>query len=293
MRVNIYQLNNDERKIKFEDYKTTLNKGGVKASEYKCVFQGDVDAMKLDDVFFAFNTFAKPYLGTFQGHSLSTSDIVEVIGDIPEVYGKIDYLYLSPKKQTKVGETRYFSTFTDYHREVEDCIECGRPYDAKDLSNQHITLTEKGCFFCDSVGWEKVDFDTSECEQMDGLRVLMILPHKAPVETRIIDDLEHWQKAVSKMGEESLMEVTYPLDDNAVIVSNEEAKLNGMDGNRHIGSSIYAGPMYIVNDDNKGGFCDLTDQQIEKYTKMFEQPEDITPEEVQEDCGFTITPWVW
>ena len=84
------------------------------------------------------------------------------------------------------------------------------------------------------------------------------------------------------------MEVTYPFDDSAVIVSNEEAKLIGMEGNRRIGSSIYAGPMFIVNDDTYGNFCDLTDEHVTEYSRRFEHPEDISQEAVQNDCGFTF-----
>ena len=78
------------------------------------------------------------------------------------------------------------------------------------------------------------------------------------------------------------MEITYPFEDNAVIVGNEEARLNGMEGNRRVNGEPYAGPMYIVGDDGEGGFCDLTDEQVEKYGKMFSEPdEDITPEELE------------
>ena len=70
--------------------------------------------------------------------------------------------------------------------------------------------------------------------------------------------------------------------------SNEEAKLIGMEGNRRLNGEIYAGPMLIVGDDGVGGTMDLTDEQIAKYTKMFEQLEDISPEEVESSAGFGI-----
>ncbi len=84
------------------------------------------------------------------------------------------------------------------------------------------------------------------------------------------------------------MEVTYPFDDNAVAVGNEEAKLIPMQGNRHIGGQVYAGPLYLVGDNGMGDFCDLTDKQIKKYTELFAEPEDISPEEVEVDTGFMI-----
>ena len=82
------------------------------------------------------------------------------------------------------------------------------------------------------------------------------------------------------------MEVSYPFNDNAVVVGNEEAKLIPMQGNRHIGGQVFAGPLFLVGDDGMGEFCDLTDAQIKKYTELFANPEDISPEEVEADLGF-------
>lgn len=239
MRVNIYQVDSEKdiNRTKFRDFRHATSYGEIDPSIYKCVFKGFIKGEDLEDVYEALNIYDQDYLGTYQGHSLSMSDIVELEEDI--------------------------------------------------VSSRGAT-TMKGCYFCDSVGFKNIKFDTDKCEKMDGLRTLMILPHEKPIETRVVDELESWQKAVSRQGEDSMMEVTYPFEDNAVVVGNEEAKLIGMEGNRRFGESIYAGPLFIVNDDGRGGFYDLTDEQIEKYSKMFENPEDISPEEVQNDCGFNI-----
>ena len=150
---------------------------------------------------------------------------------------------------------------------------------------------EPGCYFRGGTGWEKIEFDTSQCAEMKGIRVLMLLPGKAPVETRVINKLSCWQKAVSRNGEESLIEITVPFKDGTLTVSNEEAKLCGMEGNRRINGQIYAGPVLLVNDDGNGDFCDLTDRQIAGYTDRFAQPEDISQEEVQSDIGFIFHAW--
>lgn len=115
------------------------------------------------------------------------------------------------------------------------------------------------------------------------LRAVEILPGEPAREIRIDDSLDSLQGFV-----DGLIQVTYPFDDNVVIVSNDEAKLMGMPGNRHIGRSIYAGPMLIVGETYNGGFCDLTDAQVRKYLAMFRRPEQISDEEVQDDMGFTI-----
>ena len=52
------------------------------------------------------------------------------------------------------------------------------------------------------------------------------------------DDLAALQRAVSDHCEESFIEYTYPFEDDCMILGNEEAKLNGMEGNRRLGESI-------------------------------------------------------
>ena len=206
-------------------------------------------------------------------------------------YGKIDYLYRANDSSTKIGETRYFTNPDAYGAEIEDSRYCGRPIQAEILEDQHIKLTETGCFFCDNVGWKKVDFDTSQTEEMDGVRMLMILPHRPPVVTYVKDNLHDLQMAVSDHGEEALIEYTYPFDDDCMVLGNEEAKLNGMKGNRRLYGSIYAGPIYITRDDGVGGLCSLTDEQVQQYSEMFAEPHDISDEETQADVGFTTFGW--
>ena len=76
-----------------------------------------------------------------------------------------------------------------------------------------------------------------------------------------------------------------------MIIGNEEAKLIGMEGNRRVNGSVYAGPLLIAADDGEGGTTDLTDEQVEQYRQMFAMPEDISQAEVEADTGFVITGW--
>ena len=288
MRVKIYQINPDKdpNNVKFMSLGYAESHGGIDPSAYKCVFAGDIEAIDLDDIYLKLND-ASPKPGTFQGHLLSPSDIVEVIGDIPEIYGKIDFLYVDDDNKIKIIDTAYYSSAEDYRAKMHEYLESRIPIQGKILADEHTTFVDKGFFYCDRVGWKEIEFDSSQCEEMDGVRALMIFPHKPPIETRVVDDYRKWQLAVSKEGEDALMEVTYPFEDNAVVVGNDSAKLIGMEGNRHINGGIYAGQIFIVGECGEN-FCDLTDEQVDKYTKMFEQPEDISPEDVQNDCGYTI-----
>ena len=241
MRIKVYQVDSDKdtRQIKYVSLAKAEEKGGLDSSNYRCVYHGDVDLSYLEQIYLYLNQPVKPH--TYQGHSLSVSDIVEIVDEICE--------------------------------------------------NESAVHVAKGFYFCDIIKIKKIKFDDSKAIPMNGIRVLMIEPGKIPIETRIPDTLESWQSAVSKEDESSLMEVTYPFDDQCCVVGNEEAKLIGMQGNRHINGAVYAGPIYIIGYTGDGNFCDLTDAQTERYSKIFEKPEDISQSEVEADCGFRIISW--
>ena len=139
-----------------------------------------------------------------------------------------------------------------------------------------------GFYFCDSVGFAQVDFDPAQARAPDNLcRILSLEPHRRPYESELVNELSAMQQAVG-----GLIEFTYPFDDNVMICGNEEAKLEGLEGNRRVYGSVYCGNLFLIGDDGEGGCVSLTDEQMQKYTEMFARPEDISPEEVQADTGF-------
>ena len=147
--------------------------------------------------------------------------------------------------------------------------------------------TDPGFYFCDSIGFRNLaEFDSAKAEPLHGRKMVIVEPHKPAYEALVEDSLESLQRAVG-----GYIEITYPFDDNAMIIGNEEAKLIGMEGNRRLNGSVYAGPLLIAADDGEGGTTDLTDEQVDHYKQMFANPEDITEDEVQADTGFFITGW--
>jgi hypothetical protein len=158
-------------------------------------------------------------------------------------------------------------------------------YNGHSMSVSDVVQLENGeCYFCDSIGFQKLqDFDTSQTAPIAGHRMLVVEPHKTPYEMVIPDGLEPLQQAVG-----GWIECTYPFDDNAFVIGNEEAKLIGLEGNRRINGQIYAGTLLIAADDGQGGTMDLTEEQVRKYTKMFEIPEDISSDEVKNDVWFAF-----
>lgn len=59
------------------------------------------------------------------------------------------------------------------------------------LSVSDIVVTKDGAYYCDSVGFLKVDFDEAKTQKPDNLMtVVYVEPHKAPYVTEIAHTLE-------------------------------------------------------------------------------------------------------
>lgn len=105
------------------------------------------------------------------------------------------------------------------------------------------------------------------------LSVLLVEPKQYPRQTELGTNLEDLQRAVG-----GYIQVVYPFDDPVGLLMNEEGKLNGLPLNRALrddGGSVYdiiAGPFYVIGLSD-GDFCSLTNEQIEKYERLFRRPE--------------------
>ena len=75
MKIKIYQITHDRRRLKFMRLDFVERHGGVDTSEYELTFDGEVDARDLEDVYVIFNDYARRPAG-YCGHSLSVSDVV-------------------------------------------------------------------------------------------------------------------------------------------------------------------------------------------------------------------------
>ena len=92
------------------------------------------------------------------------------------------------------------------------------------------------------------------------MRILKVEPGQAPYEKEMEDTLAAIQQEV-----QGLFQPVY-VEDGVILCCNEEGKLNGMAPNRWLEEDIICGPFFLVGDDHEGGFCSLTDDQIQKYT---------------------------
>lgn len=220
MKIKIYQVSieRDKNNVAFQSHDTLERWQGTDAIDsgiYDKVFEGEVKADSLEDVYRIFNV-DRP--SDFKGRSLSISDIVEV-EESPEV--------------------------------------------------------EKGFYFCDSVGFTKVDFDPEPpaVGKSNLIRALVVEPEKKPYVKMIDPGLESLQHEV-----DGYIEVVYPYDEPVGLVVNEEGKLSGLPLNRALrdeNGEIYdavAGKFLVVGLGEED-FCSLDNENLKKFSDKFALPE--------------------
>lgn len=105
------------------------------------------------------------------------------------------------------------------------------------------------------------------------IKVLRVTPGEEIEIAEIKNTLKTLQHEV-----DGLVEAFYPFEDNMCILCNEEGRYNGMEPNRAVYDDegvimdIIFGPFLIVGLGEED-FESLTEEQLEKYTEMFRQPE--------------------
>ena len=110
MKIRIYQIDidNDKDNLSFRNLEFVYKKSGGRVPEdiYELIYEGDVDAKNIDDIFYIFNE-ALP--DNFKSRSMSVSDVFELIHS-PE---KSTFYYVDsvgfariPFDRTKVKELK-------------------------------------------------------------------------------------------------------------------------------------------------------------------------------------------
>ncbi len=137
-------------------------------------------------------------------------------------------------------------------------------------------IGETGFFYCDNIGFSKVDFNPGEAEPYkDGkIKVLMVEPGKKAYEKEIGTSLEEMYAALDC----ECIQTFYPYEDLVVIVCDDEGKINGGRPNRAVYGEdgkmmdIICGKFFIA-DCSTSSFKSLPDDMMAKYKKQFLLPE--------------------
>lgn len=153
------------------------------------------------------------------------------------------------------------------------------------LSVSDVVVMDGQKMICQPIGFDNVNFDEAMAHKPDNLiRALYVEPGKKPVAVDVQNELRSLQRAV-----QGPIELVH-LDRKTLLLCNEEAKYEGKQGNRRLeNGAVIAGPFLVVGDTGSD-FCGLTDEQTERYMHKFQEPHEISQDEVQADMGITFVP---
>ena len=118
------------------------------------------------------------------------------------------------------------------------------------------------------------------------ITVLMVEPGKNPALTTIKNDLDSLQKAVSLGADHQGLIEIIGIDDNVCILCNEEGKIIGLEPNRRFYNDILCGVFYVVGEDDEGNLTSLPSDMQDKYSKLFWEPENIDPSDIEPRMTF-------
>lgn len=106
---------------------------------------------------------------------------------------------------------------------------------------------DKGFYYCDPVGFQKIDFDISKVDRSDILDVLIVENGKEPYEAEICDELKAKQSVVGGLIEP----VYFAENDNALIYCDEEFLLKDIAPNTIIQEAIYCNTYHLQKNRNR------------------------------------------
>ena len=112
------------------------------------------------------------------------------------------------------------------------------------------------------------------------ITVLKVEPGKHPEITKLSNDLDSLQKAVSIGADYQGLIELISIDDENLILCNEEGKLIGLEPNRRFREDVICGVFYVVSQDSEGDLTSLSAAMQDRYARLFWEPEDIDAEEV-------------
>ncbi len=121
--------------------------------------------------------------------------------------------------------------------------------------------------------------------------VLVVRPSEHPVIEKVMNNFDAIRELISGVIDTLTLEEVFDDDGNSneiFIVFNDEGKLKGLKGNRHITKDIIiAGTFVVCCLDINSDIVSLPADKIKYYYDRFFETEEISDDDVQTDIGFT------
>lgn len=272
LNLRIYQINKDrdEKSMSFVRYESLERFQGtsqINSSIYDKVWEGEVNGSSLEDVYVTFNRY---HPKNFKGHSLSVSDVVEIVSS-PDIVGKIHY--------SKTDMSSEYTELAEYILAQERLREKGVDFEAHDYTGLNKPIIKSGFYFCDSFGFKEVEFEPEKTisafeQDTNKIKVVVLNPGERAKIAEIDGSLEGMQKLVG-----GYIEPFYPYREEVCIVCNEEGKIDGLPLNRSVRDEvsgevidIIAGTAFIC-DCSGEKLGSLSEEQLKRYEKKHLLPE--------------------
>ena len=166
MYIKVYQIDNkkDPDRFKFMSYEFTKKKGGVNPEVYRMVYAGGINVNTLEGIYEALNidfgALTEP--GEYRGHSLSMSDVVEVIKDTGSQFYYVDRIGFKTIDfdTSKCIKTKHI-TKADIEKALErqrdgavKCPRCGRDT-LKPKLHTNALSRRADVYVCDECGMKE------------------------------------------------------------------------------------------------------------------------------------------
>lgn len=125
VKVRIYQINSDRdiNRLAFMGYEF-VHRHGWKPELYDIVYDGDLEANTLDDIYTILNIGKRP--DNYRGHSLSVSDIVEIVKADKSTYHYCDSFGWVPMEFDTNRVYNPMFPYEELEEEHDPCEGCAR-----------------------------------------------------------------------------------------------------------------------------------------------------------------------
>ena len=154
----------------------------------------------------------------------------------------------------------------------------GRSLSVSDVVAVRNPITGEDSFhFCDSVGFEEINFDESRTQApaVNMIRVVLVEPGKPARLADVEPCLEGYYMAIGA----DIIQAVYPFKEEVCIVCDDEGKLNGSPLNRALRTEgtgeiydIIAGTFFVCSCKN-AEFSSLDQDQQKRYLDLYKWPE--------------------